>query len=126
MDQDKKLEQTFKEYQDVAKENPNVDMAALMINSLQNQNQNLVSSKAKHWAYIISIGLPPFGLLFAAKYYFLDNRDDAKSVGNICVILTLISVAAFYLLGKMLFSSSGTSIEQIQQIKPSDIQQLYQ
>jgi hypothetical protein len=125
MDQEKKIEQTFKEYQDVAKENPNVDVAALMLSTLQNHDQNMVSSKWKKWAYTISLGMPPVGFLFALKFYF-DDKEDARSVANTCIVLTVISVVFYVLLSKMIFSSSGASLQQIQQIKPSDIQQLYQ
>jgi hypothetical protein len=120
MDQDKKIEQTFKEFEDVAKENPNIDVASLMINTLQNQQKNQVSSKQKKWAYAISLGLPPFGFLFALKFY-LDDKDDAKSVGNICIILTIVSMVVLVLSSKLFFSGTGTSMQQLQQIKPSDV-----
>jgi len=97
----------------------------LMANALQNQRTNTVSAKAKHWAYLIAVGVPPFGLFFAAKYYMSDE-DDAKEVGRMCIILTVISVVMFFAFGKLFFSSAGVTPQQIEQIKPSDIQQLYQ
>ncbi len=124
-DVDKKLETEINEYQQVAKENPNVDVGMLMMNALQNQNQNQVSAKAKHWAYLISIGVPPVGLLFALNYY-LGDKDDGKEVAWICVILTVASLVLFLVFGKLLLSGSGTSVEQIQKIKPSDIYQMGQ
>ncbi len=125
MDSDKRLEEQIKEYQAVGKENPNVNMGLLMMNALQNQQQNLVSAKAKKWAYLISIGLPPLGLVFALKYFF-DDKDDARQVAMICVLLTVISILLFWLTTKLLLSGSGASIQQIEQIKPSDIMQLTQ
>ena len=122
---DKKLENQINEFASLAKENKNIDVSALMINALQNQNKNLVSGKAKKWAYLISISLPPFGFLFALKYY-LSSEEDAKDVANICVVLTVLSVLSFWIIGKIMLSSSGTSVQQIEQIKPKDIQQLYQ
>ncbi len=125
MDQDKKLEEQIKEYQAVAKEHPNVDVGLLAMNALQNQNQNLVSSKGKRWAYLVSIALPPLGLLFAFRYFFGDE-DDARQVAWICVILTAIGLVLIWVGTKALFSGSGASLEQIQQIKPSDAMQLLQ
>ena len=125
MDQDKKLEQQFKEFQELAKENKNIDVAALMLNAVANQNKNLVSSRQKKWAYLVSVGFPPFGLLFALKFYF-SGEDDAKSVANICVLLTLVSLILFWAIAKMIFSGAGVSLEQIQKITPKDIQQLNQ
>ena len=125
MDPDKRLESQINEYQALGKENPNVDVGMLMMNALQNQKQNLVSPKAKKWAYLISVGVPPFGLLFALRYY-MGDEDDAKTVAWVCIILTIISVLMFWLGGKLLLSGSGTSMEQIQKIKPSDIMQLTQ
>ena len=125
MADDKRFAKQIDEFAQLAKTDKNVDVAALMLNALQNQNKNLVSSKAKKWAYLISISIPPFGFLFALKHYFGDE-DDAKQVANICVVLTIISVLAYWLVGKMVFSGSGTSIKQIEQIKPSDALQILQ
>jgi len=125
MDPEKKLSGQINEYQALAKENPNINVSMLMINALENQKQNAVSGKAKKWAYLISISLPPIGLLFALRYY-MGDEDDAKQVAWVCVVLTIIAVLMFWLGSKLLFSGSGTSLQQIQQIKPSDIQQLGQ
>ena len=119
------LEKKINEYQALGKENPNINASLLMMNALQNSERNLVSGKAKKWAYLISIGVPPLGLLFALKYFF-DDKDDAKTVAWTCVILTVISILIFWLTMKLFFASSGTSIKQIEQIKPSDIMQLTQ
>lgn len=126
MDPDKDLEKKVSIYQQVAKENPNVDVASLMLSALKDSDQNLVSGKQKKWAYLISIGTPPLGLFFALKFYFFDEHDDSSHVGNICVLLTGIAVLAFFVIGKVILSGSGTSLNQIQQIKPQDIYQLGQ
>jgi hypothetical protein len=122
MANEQKLAKQIEEFANIAKTDKNIDVSALMLNALQNQNKNLVSSKAKKWAYLISISLPPFGFLFALKYYFSDE-DDARQVANLCITLTVISVIAYWVLGKMILTGSGTSLQQIQQIKPADIQQ---
>lgn len=125
MDQGKKLEQKVNEYSQIAKENPSVNAAMLMMNALESGRQNTVSSKAKRWAYLISIGAPPLGLLFALRYY-MGDEDDGKEVAWICIILTILAALMFWLGAKLLLSGSGASVEQIQQIKPSDIFQLTQ
>lgn len=126
MDADKNLEKKINLYREVAKENPAVDVNLLMLNALQTQRQNSVSAKSKRWAYLISIGVPPFGFFFALKYFAFSDKDDASNVAWTCVVLTIISVALFLVVGKVFFTSSGTSMQQIEQIKPSDIQQVLQ
>lgn len=123
--ENKRLESEIEEYAKLAKEDNNIDVASLMINAMKTEQDNLVSSKAKKWSYFISVSAPPFGLLIAIRYYFSD-KDDATHVANMCILLTAISLGAFLLLGKMLLSSSGTSIDQINQITPAQIHELTQ
>ncbi len=122
MNEDKKIEERFSEFQALGKEDKNVDVAKLMLYSL-NQKGNVVSPKKKRWAYIISLGLPPLGFLLALKYYF-DDEDDAQHVANMCVIITILSLLFAWISIKMLFSGTGTSLNQIQQINPKDLQDL--
>jgi hypothetical protein len=121
-----KLEQQVSEYAKLAKEDKNIDVASLMLNAIQNDNKNVVSGKMKKWAYLVSVGAPPFGLLFALKFYVFSEEDDAKSVANVCVILTVISIALFLILGNIFISSSGTSVKQIEQITPKEIHDTFQ
>lgn len=123
MDFEKKLGDELKQYQELAKKNPEVDAQMLMMNALQNRKVNLVSTRGKKWAYLVSIGLPPLGLVCALRYYFGDE-DDAKRAALVCVVLTAVGLVGLWLFGKILFSSSGTSLEQLKLIKPSDIRQL--
>jgi len=122
---DKDLEKKIETYQELGKENPNVDVSMLMMNALQNESSSKSSSKSFRWPYLISIGLPPFGLIFAIKYYFSDDEND-KQAAKICLLLTIISVIVVYISTKIIFSSSGTNLQQIEQIKPQDIYQLGQ
>jgi uncharacterized Tic20 family protein len=125
MAEEQKLEQQFAEYQKIAEEHKDVDVASLMLRALQNENQNVVSAKSRRWAYLISIGVPPLGLLFALNYYFSD-KDDGKQVAYWCIGLTVLSIVIFLLFAQGLFSSAGVTPAQIEQIKPADVQQLLQ
>lgn len=122
---DKQLEQLAAEYADLAKNDKNVDAAALMINALQQQDQNKLSPKAKKWAYLLSLGVPPLGFAFAI-YYFTKSETDAKSAAIICAVLTTISLAFSIIFFQTVLHSTGVSVEQIQQINPQDIYQLTQ
>ena len=123
MNQDKKIEERISQFQALGKEDKNVDVAKLMMFSL-NEKGNAVSSKKKRWAYIVSLGLPPIGFLLALKYYF-DDEDDARHVANVCVVITLAALLMVWISFRMLSSgSAGTEINQIQQINSKDLQDL--
>ncbi len=126
MNPDEEIAKKVEIYEGLAKENPNIDIGLLAMNALITQKQNTVSPKAKRWSYLISISLPPVGLLIALKYYSFSDERDAKNVANTCVILTVVSLLMFWFGAKLLFSSAGTTPAQIEQIKPSDIQQILQ
>ncbi len=121
---DQKLDEIVTEYADLAKDK-NIDVATLMMNALQQEDANKLSAKSKRWAYLISLGLPPFGLGFALWFYFSD-KSDGKSTAIICVILTAVSIIGSIIFFNLVFSGSGASVEQIQQIKPADIYELTQ
>ena len=125
MDFEKKIEEELKAYQKLGEKNPGIDTATLMINALQTRNANLVSPRGKKWAYLISVGLPPLGLIFALRYYF-GTEDNARPAALVCVILTVIGLVGLWLFGNILFSGSGASLEQLQQITPNDLRQLTQ
>jgi peptidoglycan/LPS O-acetylase OafA/YrhL len=116
------FDEVVKEYAELAKDK-HVDAASLMINALEQRDQNKLSLKTKRWAYLISIALPPFGLGFA-MWFFFREETDAKTTAFICVALTLFSFGLTILFLNVILQSSGTSVEQIQQIKPEEIYQL--
>lgn len=119
---DEKLEQIVTEYAALAKDE-NIDTSALLINALEQQEQNRLSSSTKRWAYLISIGVPPLGLIFAAWFYFGD-KDDGQTAAIACLILTIFSSIVTFVIIKSIFSGAGVSSEQLQQIKPADIYEL--
>lgn len=122
---EQELAEQIKKYQELASQNKNVDLAGLALNALNQHETNLLSRKEKRWAYLISFALPPFGLLFAAKFYMSDKRDG-KQGAYVCIALTAASLVLSALIIKLLFAGSGTNLQQIQQIKLQNIQQLYQ
>jgi len=122
---DQELSKEIETYQKLAKENPGVDVNMLMMNALQNEASHKSAGKSYKWPYMISLGAPPFGLFFALRYYFSDDEND-KQAAKICVLLTVISGLLTYFFFKIVLSSSGTSVQQIEQIKPQDIYQLTQ
>ena len=125
MDPEKKLEGQIKEIKQLVATGKKVDTTALMMNVLANQRQNPVTTREKRRAYLVSVFLPPFGLLYAFKFYF-DARSDARRVALICVILTATVVFFAWLILQALLSGTGVDLQQIEQINPSDIQQLLQ
>lgn len=123
MTKEQELAEKFKEYQELAKTDKNIDVEKLMLAALDTRNQNLVPAKKKYTAYIVSVALPPFGLFYALKYY-LSPEDDAKRVALVCVVLTVVSVLIFWITFSAVLSGLGGSVDQIQQIKPGDVKQL--
>lgn len=117
-----KLAKELEVYRELAKQDKKIDIAQLAINALQKQESNMLTTKQKKWAYLVSLALPPFGLIFAVKFY-MSGKDDGEQSAWICAALTAISILLFVLFAKVIFTSSGIDTKQLQQIKPSDIQQ---
>ncbi len=121
---DEKLESLVSDYAELAKDK-NIDTAALLENALTQDYENRVSTKAKRWAYLISIGIPLSGFLFGI-YYYASDKSDGKQTAYVCMAITVISLIFTIIMGKALLGGAGVTPQQIQQIKPSDIQQLTQ
>lgn len=125
MDAEKKAEKTVELYRQLAKDDKNVDLAALTTAMLEQTRQSETEAKKKRLAYLISAGLPPLGLIFAVRYYFSEN-SDGKRVAAVCVILTIVSLLASWLIAKMFLSSVGSQLDQIQSINSEDLKSLLQ
>ncbi|HEX3095585.1 MAG TPA: hypothetical protein VHQ20_00515 [Patescibacteria group bacterium] len=121
---DEKLESLVNEYAELAKDK-NIDAAALLGNALLQDQENKTSTKVKRWAYLISISVPPSGILIGLYFYFSD-KSDGKQTAYVCIGVTLFSLLLSYFIFKAVISGSGASVQQIEQIKPSDIYQLSQ
>ncbi|HEX3099438.1 MAG TPA: hypothetical protein VHQ41_00505 [Patescibacteria group bacterium] len=121
---EQKLEELVNEYASLAKDDK-IDTTALLINALEQEDQNRISTKTKRWAYLISIGAPPFGLIFVFWFYF-SGKSDGKNAAMACLILTIVSSAITVILFKSALSGAGVSTKQLEQIKPADVYQLGQ
>jgi hypothetical protein len=120
---EKKINEEINTYANLAKQDKNIDVASLMINALNQNETNALPRNQVRWAYLISAGFPPFGLLFALKFYF-SNTDDGKKVAYICIALTVLAVLVLIITTNILLSSSGLTPGQLEQIKQSDIKEL--
>ena len=125
LDPDKKLEEQFKQYTELAAENKNIDVSTLMLNALEQEQENRLSKKWKRWAYILSFSLPPIGLIFAVKFWY-SGKSDGKQAAIMCIAITGFILLATYLFFTILLSSAGiSSVQQIQN-QPQQLQQLLQ
>lgn len=117
----KKIEQ----YQELAKTDKNVDVAALTLNELQQANKTAAASGKRRWlAYFISIGFPPFGLIYAV-YYFFRNRPSDRRAALWCVVLTVVSVLLTLLLSGLVLSNfAATAGMDLSNLKSSDVNKI--
>ena len=122
---EEELAAQIKTYAELAQKDKRVDVAGLALAALQSHESNMLSPKEKRISYLISLSLPPLGLVWAFKFYF-SGKSDGKHAAYVNVALTVISLILLLVLGKTLISGSGTSIQQIQQIQPQDYQQFLQ
>lgn len=125
MDKEEELAKELNEYQKLGEKDKNIDVSTLVSETIQHYEQNLVPAKQKKWAYLLSVFLPPIGVLFAIGYY-LSDKTDAKHVANVCLILTVVLVVFYWLMFKAILSSSGVDLNQLQQVNPQDLQELLQ
>jgi hypothetical protein len=123
--QEDKLAKELEAYRVLAKSDKKVDLAKLALNVLEQHEDNILPDKQKRWAYLISLIVPPFGLIFAVKFY-LSGKDDGEQAAWICGALTAVGILLLILFAKVILTGSGANLNQLQQINPSDIQQLYQ
>lgn len=107
---EKKLEKQFKIYAELAKKDKNIDVAGLMAEALSKKDENNLTFGQKRWAYLVSVGVPPFGLIYAVKFWFSD-KDDGKDTAMLCIVLTFVAIFVLVLLTNMILS--GSSINSV-------------
>lgn len=125
LDPDKKLEQQIGDIAQLAKENKQIDAAALMMQALQTHERNLLPASQKRLAYFVSLAAPPFGLLFAIKFWF-SGTDDGEHAAYACIILTVVALLLVWIFAKSLITGSGVDPAQLQQLTPQDVLQVVQ
>ncbi len=102
--------------------NKNIDISALMMNALERQQENKIPASKRRIAYLVSLAFPPFGLIFAVRYFF-SEYSDGKKVALVCAVLTLFVITFTTIVFNIIISSSGQSIEQLQQA-PAELRSL--
>lgn len=120
---DQELERKVKEYSELKKENPDIDMNTLMLSALEAEHRKFENKKFYKWPFIISVSLTPIGAIYAIKY-FLSGEEKDRNAGYICLALTAASILFVVFLSYIFTSSSGVDVRQIQQITPADIHEL--
>ena len=110
-------------YRQLASQDKKIDVASLMINALQKQQTNSLPDKQKRWGYIVSLIAPPFGLVFAVKF-FVSGKDDGEQAAWMCVLLTAVSILVAVILGKSLLA--GLSGNNANLLNPSGAGELLQ
>jgi Na+-driven multidrug efflux pump len=124
MNQEKESAQRIERYKQlVAEKGP--DAAALMIAAMEEERQAEIETKKKRWAYLVSVGLPPFGLYYAYRYYF-KGTPDGKRIALICVVLTVVSLLASWLIAQAFLASMGDQLQQIQMLNADEYKDLLQ
>ncbi len=95
-----KLQKELEVLRQLSTQDQKIDVAGLMIKALEQHESNLLPMKEKRLAYIVSLGLPPFGLFYAFKF-FASDKDDARLAAWLCVALTTISLLGLLLLTRI-------------------------
>lgn len=124
MNAEKKLEGQIAAYAAIAKDNKNIDVVALMASAFEQQRRDEVDAKKKRRAYLVSILLPPFGLIYAFRWYF-SGKTDGKRVARYCVVFTIGGLLIGWLIGSAMVGNTMIgSLDQIEQVNIEDIRSL--
>lgn len=102
---DKQTENRLQQILELQKENPNIDVASLMKAELESSTEKSsnVPQKSITRAYFVSVFFPPFGLIYALKFY-LSGEESAKKAALVCVILTVVSILGLVLVNYIMLS----------------------
>ncbi|HTM68905.1 MAG TPA: hypothetical protein VL426_06435 [Candidatus Binatia bacterium] len=126
MDAEKKVTEQIEEYRKLGEQNKNIDTAALMMNALATAQREEMATKKKQRAYMISVAVPPLGLIIALYYWFKDE-PGSKQVAINCVILTAVALFLFWGISKLLFASVTTEqSSQLQNLNVAELRKMLQ
>lgn len=121
---EQQLSDQIKMYSDLKKQNKDIDVAALALSAFQAHASNLLTPKEKRIAYLVSLSLPPLGLLYALKFW-TSGKEDGKTAAYMCIGLTAASIVVGFVFLNVLISGSGLSVGQFQNAQQQS-QQLLQ
>ncbi len=125
MESEQSVSAKIAQYKELGDKNKNINVAALMINALEQSRREEIAQKKRSRAYIVSVTLPPLGLFFAAWYWF-SGREEGRRVAKICLILTAISGALAWGLTALISSSmTADQTAQLQTFRPEDVTSLF-
>ena len=110
---DEELASQIRTYSELKKQNKDIDVAALALSALQGHVENMLTPKEKRIAYLVSLSLPPLGLLYALKFW-TSNKEDGKTAAYMCIGLTAASIVIGIVFLNVLISGSGLSVGQFQ------------
>ncbi|HYE22588.1 MAG TPA: hypothetical protein VD998_03295 [Verrucomicrobiae bacterium] len=120
---EEKLNKELEVYRKLGQGDEKIDVAGLMLSALEKHQSNQLPPSQKRWAYFISVCFPPFGLLFAIKF-FLSDKDDSNDAAWVCIVLTVVSILVLVITAKIIISGSGLDANQLQQLNPQTIQEI--
>lgn len=129
MEEEEQFAKRLADIRELGKEDKNIDVAGLAMAALAEADLNQTDPRRRKWAYLISVGAPPLGLLFAVWYAF-SGKADGKRVALLCVIFTGLSLGIAVLLGSLVWSSLGSTMHtngfETLNLNVDDIKSLYQ
>ena len=117
------LVEQIKKIEDLAEKDKKIDSGALIANllAMQNQSKSSMTGNEKVKAYMVSVLFPPFGLIYAVKF-FTRRTQDSKNAAILCVILTIASSLLLIAIAKSAFSSLS-GLGNLQNIDPNSLYQ---
>ncbi len=124
---EKDLQAKIDEYKALAAANPDrqIDVAALVMSAMDNQEHSHVSNKVRNWSYTASLLFPPVGLLIAAYFWWFNKKEDAHKLALVCIGLTVFIVAITLIFIDVLIQSVATpaQLQGIENLNPNQLQQ---
>jgi hypothetical protein len=121
---EEELANQIRQYSELKKQNKDIDVASLALAALNSHETNMLSGKDKRWGYLVSLAVPPFGLIYAVKFY-TSGKSDGKTAAYVCLGLTAASIILFFVISSTMFSGSGLTVDQVKQA-PAQYQDLLQ
>ena len=125
MSKEDDLQKKLEYYQELAKNDKNIDISALMLNEFQtvHEDDKQLSHSSKRWGYTISLLAPPFGFIFAVKFWF-SGKEDGRTAALICIALTVFSLTAITWFMNSVLAGVGFDLNQLEEVQNTDFESL--